>query len=166
MMARGNPISIFRPPLTGRHVLAMIVTFFLVIFAVNGVFVYVSLQSHPGVTSDDAYRKGLDHNTTLDHADRQNARGWTVRVAAVDGRVELRLAGRTGAALTGLSVRGEARRPVHDRSDTALSLRETAPGLYNAVGTKLSPGRWELVLTATGDGLPAYRIEYSVVVPR
>ena len=164
MIERRNPISGFRPPLTGRHVFAMIVAFFLVIFAVNGVFVYVSLQSHPGVTSDDAYRKGLDHNRTLDHADRQNARGWTARVAAVDGRVKVRLADRTGAALTGLAVRGQARRPVHDRSDTELTLSETAPGQYNAVGTKLSPGRWELVLTAAANGLPVYRIEFAVVV--
>lgn len=156
----------FRPPLTGRHVLAMIVAFFLVIFAVNGVFVYVSLQSHPGVTSDDAYRKGLDHNRTLDHAARQSARGWTARVAVADGRVEVRLADRTGAALTGLSVRGDARRQVHDRSDTDLTLSETAPGRYEAVGAKLSPGRWELVLTAVADGLPAYRIESAVVVPQ
>ncbi|MFT5487723.1 MAG: nitrogen fixation protein FixH [Paracoccaceae bacterium] len=164
MIERRKLIPGFRPPLTGRHVLAIIVTFFLVIFAANGVFVYVSLQSHPGVTSDDAYRKGLDHNRTLDHAARQNARGWTARVVAADGRVEVLLADRSGAALTGLSVRGEARRPIHDRSDTELTLRETAPGQYNAVGTKLSSGRWALVLTAAADGLPVYRIEYDVVV--
>lgn len=157
-------LSAFRPPLTGRHVLAMLVAFFLVIFAVNGVFVYVSLQSHPGVTSDDAYRKGLDHNRTLDHADRQKARGWTARVAVVDGIVELRLTDRSGAPLSGLVVEGEARRPVHDRTDTELVLRETGTGRYSAVRTKLSPGRWALVLMAVADGLPAYRIEDSVVV--
>lgn len=155
-----------RTPLTGRHVLAMIVAFFLVIFAVNGVFVYVSLQSHPGVISDNAYRKGLDHNRTLDHAARQTARGWTALVVIADGRVEVRLTDRTGAALTGLSVRGEARRQVHDRSDTELTLSETAPGRYAAVGANLSPGRWELILNAVADGLPAYRIEHAVVVPR
>lgn len=164
MSRPGNMFSIFRRPLTGRSVLAMLVAFFAVIFAVNGVFVYVSLQSHPGVTSDDAYRKGLDHNRTLDRADRQNARGWKAAVSVVDGVIEARLMDDTGAPLTGLTIRGEARRPVHDRADTELMLRETGTGRYTAVGTKLSPGRWELVLTAAADDLPAYRIEHSVVV--
>ena len=164
MNGRSNMFSIFRPPLTGRHVLAMLVAFFLVVFAVNGVFVYVSLQSHPGVTSDDAYRKGLDHNRTLDHADRQNARGWTARVTVVDGIVEVRLSDRAGAPLTGLAVQGEARRPVHDRADTDLTLLETDTGRYNAIGTKLPAGRWELVLTAVMEGMPAYRIEYAAQV--
>ena len=40
--------------LTGRRVLAMLVGFFLLIFTVNGVFVYLSLSSHPGTTARDA----------------------------------------------------------------------------------------------------------------
>ena len=166
MIGRGSPFSMFRPPLTGRHVLAIIVAFFLVIFAVNGVFVYVSLQSHPGVTSDDAYRKGLDHNRTLDHAARQTERGWTARIAVADGIVEVRLSDHAGAPVTGLAVRGEARRPVHDRADTELTLRETDTGRYRADGIKLPAGRWELVFTAKAAGLSDYRIEGSVMVPR
>lgn len=164
MIGRGNSFSIFRTPLTGRHVLAMISAFFLVIFAVNGVFVYVSLQSHPGVTSDDAYRKGLDHNRTLEQADRQKARGWNVSVAAQDGIVELRLLDDAGAPVTGLQVQGEARRPVHDRADTRLTLIETTPGFYTAEAVKLPVGRWDLVLTVIAQGEPAYRIEHSAVV--
>lgn len=166
MTGRSSIFALFRPPLTGRHVLTMIVAFFLVIFAVNGVFVYVSLQSHPGVTSDDAYRKGLDHNRTLDHAARQNARGWKTAVTAVDGIVELRLSDRAGAPLTGLAVRGQARRPVHDRADTELVFREIGAGRYRAVAPPLSEGRWELVLSAETGDLPAYRIEYGVEVRR
>jgi nitrogen fixation protein FixH len=162
MTERNGFFSIFRPPLTGRHVLAMIVAFFLVIFAVNGVFVYVSLNSHPGVSSEDAYRKGLDYNRTLEQADRQNARGWKTTVTFQDGFVVVSLTDRTGAPLTGLAVRGEARRPVHDRADTALALSESAPGQYRAA-TRLAPGRWELMLTAATEGLPVYRIERSLV---
>lgn len=163
MIERNNPFSMFRPPLTGRHVLAFLVAFFLVIFAVNGIFVYVSLNSHPGVTSEDAYRKGLDYNRTLERADQQNARGWQTTVAREAGVVVVTVSDRNGAPLTGLAIRGEARRPVHDRADTALVMTETAPGRYSA-GTILAAGRWELVLTATAEGLPDYRIERSLVV--
>lgn len=163
-MAGSSLTSLFRAPLTGRHVLAMLLAFFLVIFAVNGVFVYVSLQSHPGVTSDDAYRKGLDHNRTLEQADRQKARGWNVTVTATDGVVRLRLFDKTGAPMTGLQVQAAARRPVHNRADTGLVLKETTPGFYSSDAVKLPVGRWELVLTVLADGLPAYRIEHSAVV--
>ena len=165
MMQRNSLFSLFRPPLTGRHVLAMIVAFFLVIFAVNGVFVYVSLNSHPGVISEDAYRKGLDYNRTLERADRQNARGWQTAVTLDGGIVVVSLKDRKGTPLTGLDVRGQARRPVHDRSDTALVLRETAPGRYSAA-TGLTSGRWELAVTAVAQDLPDYRIERSIVVPQ
>ena len=165
MIERNSLLSLFRPPLTGRHVLAMIVAFFLTIFAVNGVFVYVSLNSHPGVISEDAYRKGLDYNRTLDRADRQIARGWRTTVALAGGVVVVTLTDRNGAALTGLTVRGAAHRPVHDRSDTSLVLRETAPGRYRAA-TALASGRWEVLLTAAAQDLPDYRIERSIMVPQ
>ena len=165
MIERNSLFSVFRPPLTGRHVLAMIVAFFLVIFAVNGVFVYVSLNSHPGVISEDAYRKGLDYNRTLERADRQNARGWRTTVRLDGGFVIATLTDRNGAPLTGLAVRVEAHRPVHDRSDTSLVLRETAPGSYRAL-TALASGRWELRLTAAAQDLPDYLVERSVMVPQ
>lgn len=164
MTGKNSIFALFRAPLTGRHVLTMIVAFFLVIFAVNGVFVYVSLQSHPGVTSEDAYRKGLDHNRTLENADRQNARGWKTVVTAADGVVEIRLSDRAGMPLTGLAVRGQARRPVHDRADTELVLREIGAGRYRAVGTTLSAGRWDLLLSVEAGTLPSYRIDHAVEV--
>jgi len=165
MIERNSLSSVFRPPLTGRHVLAMIVAFFLAIFVVNGIFVYVSLNSHPGVISEDAYRKGLDYNRTLERADRQNARGWRTTVTLDGGFVAVALSDRNGAPLTGLAVRAEVRRPVHDRSDTSLVLRETAPGRYRAA-TALASGRWELRLTAAAQGLPDYLIDRSIMVPQ
>lgn len=165
MTERNSLFPVFRPPLTGRHVLAMIVAFFLVIFVVNGVFVYVSLNSHPGVISEDAYRKGLDYNRTLERADRQNARGWRTTVTLDGGFVAVAFRDRNGAPLTGLAVRAEAHRPVHDRSDTSLVLRETAPGRYRAE-TALASGRWELRLTADAQDLPGYLAERSIMVPQ
>jgi len=165
MIERNSLFSVFRPPLTGRHVLAMIVAFFLAIFVVNGIFVYVSLNSHPGVISEDAYRKGLDYNRTLERADRQYARGWRMTVRLDGGFVIVTLADRNGAPLTGLTVRGEANRPVHPRSDTAIVLTETAPGRYRAA-TALASGRWELRLTAAAQDWPDYLIERSIMVPQ
>lgn len=157
--------NLIRPPLTGRHVLLLLVTFFAVIFAVNGVFVYVSLQSHPGVTSDDAYRKGLRFNTELDRADRQKAQGWKSELAVKNGVVVFRLSDKAGQPLSGLSVRAVARRPVHDRADRILVLRQMGPGHYRAAGNRLTTGRWNLSVTATRDGASQHRADYAVQVP-
>ena len=41
--------------ITGRMVLVGLLTFFGVVFAVNGVFVYFALDSWPGLTTEAAY---------------------------------------------------------------------------------------------------------------
>lgn len=165
MSARSWTLGLLRPPLTGRHVLIYIIAFFAVIFAVNGVFVYVSLQTHPGVTSSDAYRKGLRFNLELDRAERQNARGWKPEISIVRGVPEIRLSDKTGRPVAGLEVSATARRPVHDRADTNLVLREMEPGRYRTVQPPLAPGRWELVFIASREDLAPYRIEYVFQVP-
>lgn len=164
MSARSSVFGLLRPPMTGRHVLIYLIAFFGVIFAVNGVFLYVSLKTHPGVTSDDAYRKGLRFNLELDRADRQSARGWKTDIGLVGGTPEIRISDKAGRPVTGLSVNASARRPVHDRSDKDIILQEVAAGRYRADSSPLSPGRWELVFTASRDDLAPYRIEHAVQV--
>lgn len=151
-------------PITGRHVLIAILVFFGVIFAVNGVFLYVSLRTHPGVTTEDAYRKGLQYNRTLEELDRQRALGWTVAFAQDGGMVTLRLTGAGGTALAGVSVALEARRPASDSEDRILVLEETSPGTYRATGPALAPGRW-ILLCRVGDAAGhRYHSETEILV--
>lgn len=160
-----NPIrNLFRPPLTGRHILFSMIAFFAVIFAVNGVFVYVSLQSHPGVTSDDAYRKGLRFNVELANADRQNARGWESTLTVKEGEIMFRLLDKAGQPLDGLTIEAIVQRPVHDRADRKLALQPLGGGRYSAPEIRLPVGRWNLIITATKDGEVPHRAEYSVQV--
>ena len=150
--------------LTGRHVLFLLLAFFAAVFAVNGVFIYVSLQSHPGVVSDDAYRRGLHYNRELDRAERQRDMGWRSRVSVVGGTVELTVSGPAGMPVAGLAVSGTARRPVHDRSDRTLIFTETAPGIYRAAPPGLPAGRWSLVLETVAPDRSAFRIDRTVRV--
>ena len=150
-------------PITGRHVLAIIVAFFFVIFAVNGAFLYVSLSSHPGVSTEDAYRKGIRYNDEIAEGDRQRALGWSAAFAHEAGRVEIRLA-RGEAPLTGVSVDLEARRPVTDSNDRKLALSEIAPGRFRAEGQPLAPGRWRLIATVRDQAGHRFRAEQEIVV--
>lgn len=151
-------------PVTGRHVLAIIAGFFLVIFAVNGVFLYVSLSSHPGLSTEDAYRKGIHYNDEIAEGDRQRALGW--RAAFVQdrgGAVELRLA-RGDAPLTGVVVDLEARRPATDIDDRKLPVSEIAPGRFRAQGQPLAPGRWRLIAEVRDEGGHRFRAEQEILV--
>ena len=130
--------------LTGRRVLAMLVGFFLLIFTVNGMFIYFSLSSHPGTTARDAYREGLEYNRLLEQAERQRALGWRARIQADGGAVRLRLRDAGGAPVSGLVGKIDAGRPASDADDRTFATVETAPGIYEAEGPPFLPGRWRV----------------------
>ena len=62
-------------PVTGRHVLMMMLGFFGVIFAVNGVFAFLAIDTFTGLETEQAYLKGLDYNRTLTAAAEQRTTG-------------------------------------------------------------------------------------------
>ena len=63
-----------RGGLTGRHVLMMLIAFFGVIFAVNGVFLYAAISTFDGTDTSSAYQKGIDYNTTIAESEEQARR--------------------------------------------------------------------------------------------
>jgi len=149
-------------PLTGRHVLIAIVTFFAIIFAVNGVFLYYAMESWPGLTTDHAYVEGLEYNKVLEAAEDQNLRGWHSEIA-VEGetgarQVVVRLTDGSTQPLTGLAVELSVQRPVGDTPAMVLSAREIAPGVYRAEPADLGDGRWHVGVSA-GD---QYRMNHEV----
>lgn len=150
----------------GRHVAIGLAVFFGLIFAVNGVFLYVSLSSHPGVTSDDAYREGLRYNREIEAADRQRALGWKTEVAVEGGRISLTLADRSGAPLHGLDVRLALRRPAHDGADRSYPLEETGPGRYALTAETPADGRWLLRFDITDRRDRYLRIEEEIFLRR
>ncbi len=152
--------------LTGRRVFLLLLGFFLLIFAVNGAFLYLALSSHPGTTARDAYREGLEYNRLLERAERQRALGWRARILEESGTVRLRLLDAAGAAVTGLAGTVHAGRPATDSEDRILPAMETAPGVYRVEGPPFAPGRWTIVFEMrTGDGR-RFRAENDITVRR
>ena len=62
--------------LTGRHVLAAMLVFFAVVFAVNAAMIYAALSTYSGVVADEPYRKGLHYNERIVADERQRQRNW------------------------------------------------------------------------------------------
>lgn len=135
----------------GGHVLAGILVFFGVIFAVNGVFLYAALDTHTGLVSKQPYRRGLDYNDRIAADERQKIRGWTHRVQLDLAKTKLRLdlADKHGRPVSGLRIKGFVGRPSTVQHDLPVHLAETEPGTYTANLTRLSGGNWLVQLDAS-----------------
>jgi nitrogen fixation protein FixH len=135
----------------GWHVLAAMLLFFGVIFAVNGVFLAAALRTHTGIVSKQPYRIGLDYNKRIAAGERQQALGWTEKLTfdAAAKTLRLELMDRSGRPVTGLIITGFIGRPSTEQHDIAVSLAETTqPGFYSARLGALSSGNWLVQLEA------------------
>ena len=130
--------------LRGKHVLTVLLGFFFVMFAVNGVFVYYALTTFNGVETQDAYRSGLAYNTRIAEAERQESRDWRgqVTLSPETRKLSLVLADGAGFPVPGLTIAAGIGRPATDRFDTRLALSEIRPGTYEAEVPSLGEGNW------------------------
>lgn len=153
-----------RKPLTGRHVLYAMVGFFGVIMAVNAAFLYFAVLSHPGLTTEDAYKKGLAYNETIDRAASQRQMGWRAKFKiAPDGAgpraLTLTIRDAKSRPVSGLAITAEFRRPADDDADLAVPFSESAPGIYVAQTDLPYHGNWNARITGRRDGKPIYRLD-------
>lgn len=155
-------------PVTGKIVLGAMLGFFAVVLSVNGLFVFLALDTWTGTTSRHAYVEGLAYNDRLAAARRQEALGWHLDVETVAGpdegdrvpivlRAHLRDA--RGAGIDGARLTGELRHSMAEALDTSLDFGDVGGGRYEAAVTLPRRGRWELRLEAeAADGTPVRRI--------
>ncbi|MGJ3261549.1 MAG: FixH family protein [Rhodospirillales bacterium] len=157
-----NEKSEFR--ITGRMVFFGLVAFFGLIAAVNGVFMYFALDTFPGLTTEDSYRKGIVYNRTLDDAEAQKRLGWQSAVALGDGRtLTVTMTDRTGRPLSGALASISMTRPLGDETALTVDLEETADGLYRGDFAAPMPGRWKAEVTVRRGG-DSYRMRHEVMV--
>lgn len=150
-------------PLTGRMVLFAMLCFFGVIFAVNGVFLFLALSTNTGVVANEPYRKGLKYNERIAADERQLKLGWKSQISidARDGSLVAVISDRDGNALSGLTTNAKVGRAATDREDIAATLTETAPGRYEAKHLLHEPGGYianlEVSDPSTADQVVVYR---------
>jgi nitrogen fixation protein FixH len=147
-----NPASLVarRPRnVNGRDVLVVLLSFFGVIFAVNGALIYAAVSTHTGLVANEPYRKGLAYNERILADERQAQLGWSERLeVGRDGHLRLALAERDSGPVRGLRVQGVLGRAATNRHDINLAFVETAPGQYEAQGPELAAGSWLISLEA------------------
>lgn len=160
-------IQAMHKPLTGRHVFYALLSFFGVVVAVNMAFLYFAVESHPGVITDDAYRKGLDYNGTLRAAAAQHVLGWRGDLTVAPGsggrtnRYALTLSVRDANAkpVSGLTITGQLRRPAIDTADRSVAFDERQPGDYVAEIDLPYRGNWVASISGHRRDGTAYRLD-------
>ena len=129
-----------QPKNSGKLILLCFIAFFGVIIAVNGVFIYMAMQSNTGVITENAYEKGLAYNKVLETARTQPA--LQDKMIYEGGTLQWQLADETGSPLKGGEASVVLVRPVKGGYDFSLPLKETAPGVYVAKPDFPMHGLW------------------------
>lgn len=150
--------------ITGRHVLYGLLGFFGLVVAANGAFVYLALDSFSGLSTENAYQRGLDYNETLRAAEAQRTLGWRAEVTAeaLGGgrhRIAVAFADKRGAPLEDLTVGGSLRRPAQDGYDRQIALERVGPGRYAREVALPLAGQWDFVLSARSLAGQSFRLE-------
>jgi len=130
--------------LKGWHVLLIMLGFFGVMFAVNGVFLYHAITSFPGEDVKKSYVQGLNYNDTLAERAAQAELGWTAEAGMQSGQLVFRLRDADGAPLSNYAVIGEIRRKATHGADQAIIYQARPNGEYVADAGHLGPGQWSL----------------------
>ncbi len=159
-------MTIDKPPrqITGRMVLIGFIAFFGVVGAVNAVFMYLALSTWPGLSTQDAYIKGIAYNQTLAEAEVQRALGWQSYVSVVrGGDLEVVFADKYNAPIGNLTVEAVMMRPLGDERIFPVTLTESSPGHYAGSFAAPLPGRWKVEIHAH-NAASHYRMLHEVMI--
>lgn len=120
---------------------------FGVIVAVNAVLVVASVTTFTGVTGH-SYDRGRAYNSVLAEATRQDALGWSARVALESGALAVAVTDREGLPVGG-RIEGVLLRPL-EGTQLPLDFAAAGPGRFIAHAGAPAPGQWEARLTLHG----------------
>jgi len=134
----------------GWHVLAGMVGFFALVFAIDGYFVSLAYRTFPGQVSDTPYEDGVRYNRKLAQLSAQARLGWRAAASvAPDGAVLVSVRDRAGGPVPGLSADARLERPATEAGRIRLAFAEQAPGDYVARPGRLA-GSWDLTVAFHG----------------
>jgi nitrogen fixation protein FixH len=172
------PVDLMPPPaqrpsaqpfrLTGRKMLAFMVAFFMVVAGVNAVMMTLAIRTMPGVEVKSAYETSQRFNGEIARMQSQAERGWQADArllrAGPDAALTLSLRDRTGGPVAGLAIEARLEHPATRQQDHAETLRETAPGVYEAPLANVHGGSWTLAITALRGDDPVFTSRSRVVL--
>lgn len=168
MIQADTNLDLERPgkELKGWHVLLIMLGFFGVMFAVNGVFLFHAITSFPGEDIKKSYVQGLTYNDTLAERAAQADLGWRAEAGVQDNQLIVRLRDSEGQPLSNQLVIGELRRLATHQDDQVLTFQPKLNGEYAIEIEPLATGQWLLrvsVLDEAGEEV-VFRVEKTLLM--
>lgn len=129
----------------------------ILVALVNGIMVFIALNSWTGLETEGHYRKGLDYNKNLTAAEAQAQRGWrvdlsweTVGRSGMRREIDLRtvFSDYNGNALDDLDVTALMVRPTHEGYDFDVTMTPLGNGAYTARANLPLAGQWSVRIHA------------------
>lgn len=146
--------------LTGRHVLAITLSAFGVVIAVNLAMAYLAIGSFPGVEVRNSYVA----SQTFDRDRKaQQGLGWTASVAHEGTDLLIRVVDAAGRPPVLRDLSATVGRPTHRRADVTPPLQAEG-GVYRAK-LALEPGNWTVTVTALSPDGTAFRQKLTHHIP-
>ncbi len=145
---------------SGKLILLCFVSFFGLIFVVNGIFAYMALSTHTGLVTKNAYEKGLAYNEVLQKVKNQPK----LKEEAVYDSGVLRwfLADENNTFLENAMVSARIIRPVQGGYDFDVTLEYKGSGVYEAKLDLPLQGAWRAKLNSKWDN-KEYQTTYNFV---
>jgi nitrogen fixation protein FixH len=136
--------------ITGRKVLAALLTFFIVVASVDAVMIYQALSTFGGLETQDSYRKGLNYNQRIAEDAAQAQLGWSdaVTVDQAGGALIVTLKDRNGKPVDGMTISAAIGRPATNLYDRNITFDDKGEGRYEAAVPGLADGTWTVELAA------------------
>eukprot|EP01031_Cornospumella_fuschlensis_P009420 gene9420-11568_t len=155
-------------PLTGRHVLVMILSFFGIIIGVNIVMARFAVTTFGGLETASSYKAGLAFKGEEIAAAAQSARDWTVSVAVTSlgenaRTFTMQAQDASGAPLTGYAASARIVHPTDARQDMTLALSDLGGGRYRGEAA-VHPGQWDLVVDLAQGDARLFRSKNRIII--
>lgn len=148
---------------------------FMVVLSVNVAMLYFSTSTFNGLETRHAFEEGNSYNALIAAEEKQKTLGWSVQLGADSAdtgadplaarlvRLSVTTKDAAGAAIEGMEVQVQIRRPTQDGFDQSVSLDPVSPGFYARTVELPMAGQWEVRLMARR-GQDSYRLREQIEV--
>lgn len=120
------------------------VAFFVVLAILDGIFVYIATSTHTGVVTDNAYKKGLAYNQTIEKYEAQKELGWQTEITLVHPYLTFSLKDAQGAVIKDAQATAHISRITQAGHDFEVPLQLDENGIYKNKVDFPMKGQWEV----------------------
>ena len=127
---------------------------FAIVIAVNGIMMWLAIDSFSGLYSNHARDHGVAYNRVIAEQKARDGLGWKVATSwqPESQRLGLSLANADGSPLAGARVSGELVRPAEKRAPVDVHLTNLGDGQFGARIDLPMRGSWDLDIAVESNG--------------